>query len=233
MILKKTISIILAMIIMMFCGCSVGYADCQDSYYEFNDELKDYTKELCDEYEVPYSLVIAIMYHESRFISTVGDKYVGLMQVGTTKDVTTFLKNQNEEAFGGNFDLYDPKTNILAGITILQKDIKSSDTIEEAMCKYACGEANCAKRMKNNRGYCKPSREIIELMHEYDDIFRYDFLKKTLEEKKTEYYDLLRECDKCSDDLKEFYKISINHSFNMIQFLNCEIEKYEMEHHYE
>lgn len=231
--MKKVVAIFLTLIIMCTSLCVVSYADCKDSYYEFDDELKDYTMELCEEYEVPYSLVLAIMYHESRFIPDVGDKYVGLMQVGTTKEITAFLKNQNEDAFGNTFDLHDPKTNILAGITILQKDIKSSKTIEEAMCKYACGEANCAKRLKNNMGYCKPSREIIELMHEYEKIIEYDFLKEKLENEKEHYYELIRESDIHGNNFESFYAVAINNSFALINLLNNEIQKYEMENYYE
>ena len=227
--MKKFIAIILMLVVMCSSFCVVGYADYKDSYYAFDDELKTYTQELCEEYEVPYSLVIAIMYHESRFKPDVGTKYVGLMQVGTTKDINAFLKNQNEEAFGHVYNLYDPKTNILAGVTILKKDIESSKTLEEAMCKYACGEANYAKRMRMGSGYCKPSREIIEIMHEYEDIIEYDFLKNKLEHEKEHYHELMRESEIHGESFNEFYEFAISNSFEVINFLTNEIAKYEME----
>lgn len=231
--MKKFISIFLVLI--LFCG-SVAYADNYELYSAWDDSLKTYTKSVCKEHNVPYELVVSIIDHESRFkshVSSSNGTYIGLMQIGNTKDIRNFLKNENPSAFGGDFNLYDPKTNILAGVTMLEYYIGSSKTIEEAVCKYGCGEGNYSRRMKNNQGYCKPSVEIVSMVREYQKKMSVDsnmkFLQKELEKEKSYYHDLHKEYDTCAENMCSYYEEAMILSLQKIQLINNELSKYDSE----
>ena len=97
--------------------------------YDSNAEILGYIFEVCEKYpNVDPYLVESIVYHESRFKpnATNGD-CKGLMQISSKwhKERMTKL---------GVFDLYDPYTNILVGVDILNDLLKYNDTELALMC---------------------------------------------------------------------------------------------------
>ena len=97
--------------LLVFIGCALsGYAcdfNCENGistdcymciYDEWGEDLKEYTSEVCEENDIPYELVLAIIYNESRFQSEAtgynknGTKDYGLMQLN---DITYDFLNEN------------------------------------------------------------------------------------------------------------------------------------------
>ena len=93
-------------------------------YNNWDDELKEYTKGLCEETGVPYEYVLGVIWLESRFDGSVRSSYggysnYGLMQINGIN--YEYLKDkvglENVE------DLMDEKVNIKAGIALLKEHL--------------------------------------------------------------------------------------------------------------
>ena len=154
---------------------AADFSDKYELYEAWDSGLKEYTLDISEQLNIPYSAIIAIIYHESRFLSDVGSTYKGLMQVGSTTDVLNFLRNCGMNLKGN--DLYDPYINILAGSYILDYAIDKSSSIEDAFYIYTCGEGNVMDRKNNGLSYNKATIEIIELYYDFEE-----YLSKQVEE---------------------------------------------------
>lgn len=154
---------------------AADFSDKYELYEAWDSGLKEYTLDVSEQLDIPYSAIIAIIYHESRFLSDVGSTYKGLMQVGSTKDVLNFLRNCGMNLKGN--DLYDPYINILAGSYILDYAIDKSGSIEDAFYIYTCGEGNVRDRKNNGLSYNNATIEIIELYYDFEE-----YLSKQSEE---------------------------------------------------
>lgn len=154
---------------------AADFSDKYELYEAWDSGLKEYTLDVSEQLDIPYSAIIAIIYHESRFLSDVGSTYKGLMQVGSTTDVLNFLRNCGMNLKGN--DLYDPYVNILAGSYILDYAIDKSSSIEDAFYIYTCGEGNVRNRKNNGLSYNNATIEIIELYYDFEE-----YLSKQSEE---------------------------------------------------
>lgn len=154
---------------------AADFSDKYELYEVWDSGLKEYTLDVSEQLDIPYSAIIAIIYHESRFLSDVGSTYKGLMQVGSTTDVLNFLRNCGMNLKGN--DLYDPYINILAGSYILDYAIDKSSSIEDAFYIYTCGEGNVRNRKNNGLSYNNATIEIIELYYDFEE-----YLSKKSEE---------------------------------------------------
>ena len=154
---------------------AADFSDKYELYEAWDSGLKEYTLDISEQLDIPYSAIIAIIYHESRFLSDVGSTYKGLMQVGSTKDILIFLRNCGMNLKGN--DLYDPYVNILAGSYILDYAIDKSSSIEDAFYIYTCGEGNVRDRKNNGLSYNNATIEIIELYYDFEE-----YLSKQAEE---------------------------------------------------
>lgn len=154
---------------------AADFSDKYELYEAWDSGLKEYTLDISEQLDIPYSAIIAIIYHESRFLSDVGSTYKGLMQVGSTTDVLNFLRNCGMNLKGN--DLYDPYVNILAGSYILDYAMDKSSSIEDAFYIYTCGEGNVRNRKNNGLSYNNATIEIIELYYDFEE-----YLSKQSEE---------------------------------------------------
>ena len=117
--MKKLLCVIITVMIVMSVCTTVGaesaeqrvekiYPNWKEDYEQWNN------KELVDGYDVDMrALVVAVIEHESRFQGNVGEKYRGLMQISTSKDVLKFLGVGKDE-------LYNEKTNVRCGVKMLR-----------------------------------------------------------------------------------------------------------------
>lgn len=95
-VIKKLLCIIITVIAMMALCTTVGaetveqrvervYPNWKEDYEQWNN------KDLVSEYDINMkALVVGVIEHESRFQGNVGEKYRGLMQISTGKDVLKF-----------------------------------------------------------------------------------------------------------------------------------------------
>ena len=123
--MKRLLCVVITVMIVMSVCTTVGaesaeqrveriYPDWKEDYEQWNnkglvDESLAYihnSGSQNQEYDVDMrALVVAVIEHESRFQGNVGEKYRGLMQISTSKDVLKFLGVGKDE-------LYNEKTNI-------------------------------------------------------------------------------------------------------------------------
>ena len=219
--MKKLLCVVITVMIVMSVCTTVGaesaeqrveriYPNWKEDYEQWNN------KELVDGYDVDMrALVVGIVEHESRFQGDVGEKYRGLMQISTSKDVLKFLGVGKDE-------LYNEKTNVRCGVKMLRYYLEKSDgNIERALCMYGCGEGNSGKR----KTYCRPSREIHILYKKYKNLFEQEeynnFLLEELENRSCELEHLIKVSEKCDSKKRNYYEMRIKSVENEIY----EIEK--------
>lgn len=174
--MKKLLGAIIALLTTFAIICAVAvpskaadFSDKFELYESWNKNLKVYTREVSEELDIPYSALVAIIYHESRFNSDVGTNYIGLMQVGYSSDILNFLSNNGLKT--SKKGLYNPETNIRAGALILRYAMDKATNMEDAFYIYTCGEAAVKKRKANGQKKNKATVEITELYYEYSEYF--------------------------------------------------------------
>lgn len=118
-----------------------------------SDELQIYTQEICKEYNVPFDLVIGVMFAESTFNQDAknGDCY-GLMQVNAI--------NAKELKNIGVYDLMDAKQNIKSGVYLLSKALRKYD-ISEALIVYNWGESGAKEKLNNGTTSTDYTRKVL------------------------------------------------------------------------
>ena len=186
------------------------YPNWKEDYEQWNN------KGLVDGYDTNMrALVVAVIEHESRFQGDVGEKYRGLMQISTSREVIEFLGVSKEE-------LYNEKTNIRCGVKMLRYYLeKSEGNIERALCMYGCGEENSKKR----KTHCRPSQEIYILYTKYKNLFEQEemnnFILKELNDRKSELNNLIIFSESANDKIRDYYEVRIENVENEI----LELEK--------
>ena len=194
--INKSIISILLFILMTFFMTVVAYADCCNPdcdglsieetycygclYTNWDDELKEYTKELCKDNDLEYNRVLAIIWNESRFQSdatgynTNGTKDYGLMQLN---DITfDFLSERI--GIESMEDLYDAKTNILAGITILKYHKDYTGDEDAALLRYQVGEGTYANMVRSGKEPNQTFYNVIQKSEEFAEIVKDDDIEK-------------------------------------------------------
>lgn len=132
-----------------------------------DESYQKYTWEWCQMLGLDYDLILALMYHESRFdvnaYSRTND--IGLMQVnqGNKQWVNELAKRK--------IDLWEPYDNILAGLLIYKhyEDYWINKGIEEDLFKYALNSYNMGIGGFTSAGYPinrSYSRNILSTMEE-------------------------------------------------------------------
>lgn len=138
---------------------AVTYYDCP-----LDNDLRDYIRELCDENNLPMSLVLAVIEKESSFragvVSKGGD--YGLMQINT-------INHEWMSEKYGITDFLDPYQNVFCGITILSQHYAKYEDIDKALMAYNCG-ATGARRLWDEGIYSTSYTEKVkELMANYEN----------------------------------------------------------------
>lgn len=219
--MKKLLCVVITVMIVMSVCTTVGaesaeqrveriYPNWKEDYEQWNN------KELVDELDVGMrALVVAVIEHESRFQGNVGEKYRGLMQISTSREVIEYLGVSKDE-------LYNEKTNIRCGVKMLRYYLeKSEGNIERALCMYGCGEGSSKKR----KTYCRPSQEICILYTKYRNLFEQEemnnFILKELNDRKSELNNLITLSESANTKIREYYEVRIKNVENEI----LELEK--------
>ena len=121
-------------------------------YNNWDDELKEYTKGLCEETGVPYEYVLGVIWLESRFDGSVRSSYggysnYGLMQINGIN--YEYLKDkiglENVE------DLMDEKMNIKSGITLLKEHLDYTGDYDDMILRYQVGIGSYEKYKREGR----------------------------------------------------------------------------------
>lgn len=125
--------------------------------------LQRYIYEICADENVPVSLVIAMIEHESSFnpeeISSTDD--YGLMQINTVNHSS--LEEQYKTA-----DLMNPYQNVFCGIKMIGSYISSYGNYNKALMAYNMGEYGAEKAWENGIESTSYSKSILALMEHYE-----------------------------------------------------------------
>lgn len=140
-------------------------SDEEAGYYDvpLSHALQNYIYEICVDEEVPVSLVIAMIDHESKFnpeaVSDTGD--YGLMQINKINHDT--LKEQYRTV-----DMLDPYQNVYCGIKMIGLYLKLYEDYTKALMAYNMGEYGAKKAWRNGINSTKYTNAVLELMSEYE-----------------------------------------------------------------
>ena len=147
---KNKTTMIFFIVIVVF--CMVGFV--WQRYFWFDLQYDQYITQCCNEQKVSKSLVYAIVKAESNFdtkaLSNKGA--VGLMQL--MPDTALFVAQKQKVT---NFDLTNPKDNLLLGICYIAYLQQKFDSQKDVVCAYNAGE-NKVKQWKE-KGQDIPFKE--------------------------------------------------------------------------
>lgn len=135
------------------------------TYYDvpLSHSLQRFIYEVCADENVPVSLVMATIDHESKFnpeaVSKTDD--YGLMQINEINH--ELLEEQYRAA-----DMLDPYQNVFCGIKILGSYIEKYEDLNYALMAYNMGEYGARKAWDNGIKSTSYSESILEIMSEYE-----------------------------------------------------------------
>lgn len=130
-----------------------------------SDSLQRYIYEICADENVPVTLVMAMIEHESGFdpeaVSPTDD--YGLMQINAVNH--EWLKEEYRCA-----DMMNPYQNVFCGISIISSYIDKYGELDKALMAYNMGNYGAQKAWKNGVTSIAYSEEILSLMKEYKEV---------------------------------------------------------------
>lgn len=130
-----------------------------------SDSLQRYIYEICADENVPVTLVMAMIEHESGFdpeaVSPTDD--YGLMQINAANH--EWLKEEYRCA-----DMMNPYQNVFCGISIISSYIDKYGELDKALMAYNMGNYGAQKAWKNGVTSIAYSEEILSLMKEYEEV---------------------------------------------------------------
>lgn len=129
-----------------------------------SDSLQRYIYEMCADENVPVTLVMAMIEHESGFdpeaVSPTDD--YGLMQINAVNH--EWLKEEYRCA-----DMMNPYQNVFCGISIISSYIDKYGELDKALMAYNMGNYGAQKAWENGVTSIAYSEEILSLMKEYEE----------------------------------------------------------------
>lgn len=130
-----------------------------------SDSLQRYIYEICADENVPVTLVMAMIEHESGFdpeaVSPTDD--YGLMQINAVNH--EWLKEEYRCA-----DMMNPYQNVFCGTSIISSYIDKYGELDKALMAYNMGNYGAQKAWKNGVTSIAYSEEILSLMKEYEEV---------------------------------------------------------------
>lgn len=130
-----------------------------------SDSLQRYIYEICADENVPVTLVMAMIEHESGFdpeaVSPTDD--YGLMQINAVNH--EWLKEEYRCA-----DMMNPYQNVFCGISIISSYIDKYGELDKALMAYNMGNYGAQKAWKNGVTSIAYSEEILSLMKKYEEV---------------------------------------------------------------
>lgn len=132
---------------------------------KLDDELKNTMIDMCDKYDLPLALVLAVAEQESRFnpseVSSTND--YGIMQINKVN--FNWLREKGIEPL-------DNKGNIEAGVLILSEAVKKYGDYGLALMAYNCGDTGAKRLWKKGIYSSKYSRATMERFDKWDKYIR-------------------------------------------------------------
>lgn len=130
--------------------------------------LQRYIYEVCADEEVPVTLVMAMVEHESQFNPEIVSKTndYGLLQINAVNHET--LAEQYRTA-----DMLNPYQNIFCGVKIIGSYVRQYDgDYTKALMAYNMGAYGAAKAQESGITSTSYTETILALMQEYEEVLR-------------------------------------------------------------
>lgn len=179
--MKRIIATCISTIMVACVAVSAAADDPIGTYDSWKPDLKEYTSQVCDEYDVDYSLALGVIYNESRFKSGLthmnsnGTIDYGLMQVNEVNfkylNRTLGITSMNQ--------LLDDRVGIRCGVHLLAYHKNATGNDSTALLRYQVGEGTYKKYIK--RG--KYTNDTHGRVWQYRDIY-HEYLNQTIAESK-------------------------------------------------
>ena len=128
-------------------------------------ELQAVMYEMCEKYDVPFALALAVAEQESRFNPNVVSEThdYGIMQINRIN--FSWLRKKGIEPL-------EPEGNIEAGVLMLSEAVKKHGDYGLALMAYNCGDTG-AKRLWTKGIYSSEySRTTMARFHKWDEYIR-------------------------------------------------------------
>lgn len=131
-----------------------------------SESLQRYLNEVCADENVPVTLVLAMIEHESQFnpeaVSSTDD--YGLMQINNVNH--DWLEEDYRCA-----DMLNPYQNVFCGVKIVAQYIeKYEGDYNKALMAYNMGDYGARKAWENGIETSQYSKAILELMQKYEEV---------------------------------------------------------------
>uniref|UniRef100_UPI004025D0E2 transglycosylase SLT domain-containing protein n=1 Tax=Faecalibacterium prausnitzii TaxID=853 RepID=UPI004025D0E2 len=179
--MKRIIAACISTIMVACVTISAAADDPIGTYDSWKPDLKEYTSRVCDEYGVDYSLVLGVIYNESRFKSGLthmnsnGTIDYGLMQVNEVNfkylNKTLGITSMNQ--------LLDDRVGIRCGVHLLAYHKNATGNDSAALLRYQVGEGTYRKYVKNG----KHTNDTHGRVWQYRDVY-HEYLNQTIAESK-------------------------------------------------
>lgn len=179
--MKRIIATCISTIMVACVAVSAAADDPIGTYDSWKPDLKEYTSQVCDEYDVDYSLALGVIYNESRFKSGLthmnsnGTIDYGLMQVNEVNfkylNKTLGITSMNQ--------LLDDRVGIRCGVHLLAYHKNATGNDSAALLRYQVGEGTYRKYVKNG----KHTNDTHGRVWQYRDIY-HEYLNQTIAESK-------------------------------------------------
>lgn len=169
--IKKLMCGMLTSVILTTGALSVSAESPIAVYDSWSEDLKSYTMQVSDEYGVDYSLVLGVIYNESRFksglthVNSNGTTDYGLMQVNEVNfdylHKTLGIKSMKE--------LLNDKTGIRCGIQLLAYHKQAAGSDSAALLRYQIGAGKYNQYLSNGRTTNKTHQQVLEYQNIYQE----------------------------------------------------------------
>ena len=179
--MKRIIAACISMI-MIACVSIPAAADDPIGVYEsWNSDLKEYTAQICNEYNVDYSLALGVIYNESRFQS-------GLTHVNSNGTIDYGLMQVNEvnfeylnKALGiqSMTDLLDDRVGIRCGVELLAYHKRHTNDDSAALLRYQIGEGKYKQYLRNGRYTNKTHQQVLTYQRTFQNYIKESERQKT------------------------------------------------------
>lgn len=162
----KTVTVAKTVEVPTYEASSYPELDREITYFDvpLSHSLQDYLYEICADEDVPISLVLAMIEHESGFNPEVvsdTDDY-GLMQINKINH------SQLEEQYHCS-DMLNPYQNVFCGVKIISGYITEYKTnYAKALMAYNMGDYGAKKAWENGIKSTSYSESILALMQKYE-----------------------------------------------------------------
>ena len=129
-------------------------------------ELQAFTYELCEELDVPYTLVLGVMEVESYFHTDALREgrtadMVGIMQINSRYLPSHYQKYGVDNA-------YEPKDNITIGVNMLADSIRRNG-VTYALMEYNMGIVNMRKKRESGIVSTSYTRKVLAAQEKYEE----------------------------------------------------------------